>query len=308
MTTHKPKVKSELSYTPDAELIVYLKERLNLLKKQKELKDGEELAPKDRILKRNNDGKKVHYLNNYIFKSTASLTTFFDFIKDSPELQDDFKEDIQELLMSWRKNKPKSKVKAKSCYTPDADLIDFLKERLDLLKKQKRGERSTLKDSILKRNNDSTKVYVLNNYVFPSMANLITYFESIGNNPELQEDSEDELKELLLGWNKNDKSETPVSAFARLANATISWEYKKDPFNFRLSLIYAMQEAIRSKLPSFAKKDFHKNYGQFRWTVSEKMIGEDMERAISWAGFYARNTLDSKTQKKLENASRPVLF
>ena len=151
MTTRKSKVKRELSYTTHAELIVYLKERLDLLKKQKELKDGEELAPKDMTLKRNNDGKKVYYLNNYIFKSTASLITFFDFIKDGPELQDDFEEDIQELLMSWRKNKQKSKVKAKLCYTPYADLIDFLEERLNLLKKQKTGKKSTIEDSKLKK-------------------------------------------------------------------------------------------------------------------------------------------------------------
>ena len=57
------------------------------------------------------------------------------------------------------------------------------------------------------------KVGKLNRYVFPSMANLIAFFESISNSPELQEDFEDELEELLMGWNKNDKSKT--TAFAR---------------------------------------------------------------------------------------------
>ena len=64
------------------------------------------------------------------------------------------------------------------------------------------------------------------------MANLITFFEFIKNNPELQEDFEDEIQELLLGWNKNDKSETPASAFARLVNATYLGSMKRTPLTF----------------------------------------------------------------------------
>ena len=150
------------------------------------------------------------------------------------------------------------------------------------------------------------KNYYLNKYVFPSMANLIAFFEFMSNSPELQEDFEDELEELLMAWNKNDKSKTP--AFARLVNGATSWDYKKDRFNFRLSLLYAMQEAIRLKLPSFAKHDFHKHAGQFGWSISEKMVGEDMERAIGWAGFFARNTLNPETQKEWEDYDRPLLF
>ena len=138
--------------------------------------------------------------------------------------------------------------------------------------------------------------YYLNKYIFPSMANLITFFEFIRDSPELQEDFKDELEELLTGWNRDDKSKTP--AFARLVNGATSWDYKNDRFNFRLSLLYWMQEAIRLKLPSFAKHDFQKHAGQFGWSISEKMVGEDMERAISWAGFFAGTALNPETEKE----------
>jgi hypothetical protein len=138
------------------------------------------------------------------------------------------------------------------------------------------------------------------------MANLIAFFEFIAYNPELQKDFEDQLEELLMAWDKNDKSKTP--AFARLINAATYWDYKKDRGNFRLSLLYAMQETIKLKLPSFAKHDFDTHRGQFGWTITEKMVGEDMERAIIWAGFFANNILKSETQKEWEDYSRPLLF
>ena len=53
------------------------------------------------------------------------------------------------------------------------------------------------------------------------------------------------------------------------------------------------------KIPAFAKHDFDKHAGNFG--ISEKMVKPDMERAFAWAGFYARNTLNSENQKEWED-------
>jgi hypothetical protein len=198
----------------------------------------------------------------------------------------------------------KSKRKRQFSYIPDPALVDFLKERLHLLEKQRAGKKLALEDSKLKRKNDRRKVYALNTNIFPSMANLIAFFESIRKSPELQVDFEDEIEELLMGWNKNDKHKT--DAFSRLVNGATGWDYDKDPFNFRLSLLFQMQKAITTKIPIYAKHDFDKEAGPFG--ISENIVKPDMERAFAWAGFYARNTLNSETQKEWENVSRPVLF
>ena len=41
------------------------------------------------------------------------------------------------------------------------------------------------------------KNFYLNNYVFPSMANVIAFFDYVGSNQELCEDFEDDIKEIL---------------------------------------------------------------------------------------------------------------
>lgn len=196
----------------------------------------------------------------------------------------------------------KPKVKSKLCYTPDADLIKFLEERLDLLKKQRMGKRSNLKDSILKRNNNSKKVRYLNDYVFPSMANVLAFFEYMKNNPELQKDFEEDIQELLMGWSKNDKWGFP--AFFRLILGVFSWEYDQDPFNFRLNLLYLMQKMIVMAITEFTKKDFDK--GSPIAGITATIVKPDMERAWAWTELYAR--LNRQTQKKWEDYGRPLLF
>ena len=204
----------------------------------------------------------------------------------------------------------KSKGTNEFSYIPHDKLVNFLEARLHLLEKQRKHKEENKelvsKDSKPKKNKGRMRNYYLNKYIFPSMANLITFFEFIRDSPELQEDFKDELEELLTGWNRDDKSKTP--AFARLVNGATSWDYKNDRFNFRLSLLYWMQEAIRLKLPSFAKHDFQKHAGQFGWSISEKMVGEDMERAISWAGFFAGTALNPETEKEWGDYDRPLLF
>ena len=149
-----------------------------------------------------------------VVTSLSILLLLSDNIKDG-------KDNILTYSILVRLTTQKPKVKSKLCYTPDADLIKFLEERLNLLKKQKTGKKSTLEDSKLKRNNDSKKVRRLNDYIFPSMANLIAFFEYMKNNPELQKDFEEDIQELLFGVGPDS---TP--AFARLFSNAMQWNDK----------------------------------------------------------------------------------
>ena len=208
------------------------------------------------------------------------------------------------------RNQPKKVSKVNEDYRSSSYLNKYLEKKLHLhtleRKLKTQGKDLSQDEEHQKGLNQRARVTFLKTHIFQAMADLIVFFEFIRDHPELQEGFEDEIEELLMGRNKNDKSKTP--AFARLVNGAIFWEYNKDPFNFRLSLLYAMQNTITLKIPSFARKDFHKHAGQFGWTISENMVRQDMDRAFAWAGFYARNTLKSETQKEWEDAHRPVLF
>lgn len=52
-------------------------------------------------------------------------------------------------------------------------------------------------NKINKRNLDRKKVYILNKHIFPSMANLILFFEYLAKDSGLKEMFEDDVKELF---------------------------------------------------------------------------------------------------------------
>jgi hypothetical protein len=133
---------------------------------------------------------------------------------------------------------------------------------------------------------------------------LISWLTRTFDHSELQEEFEDEIEELLMGWRKNNEIETP--AFARFVRNAVRWDYERDPYNFRLSLLYEMQRVVATLIPIFAKMDFDKDAGPFG--ISETIVKPDMNRAFVWAGLYAKNTLKSENQMKWEDLDRPVLF
>jgi hypothetical protein len=187
-------------------------------------------------------------------------------------------------------------------YRPSRYLVKYLNEKLHLytLERQLKIQGKDLPPDKKgqKSRNERIRVNVLKTHIFQAMANLIVFFEFINlHHPELQEEFEDEIEELLMGRNKNDKRN--VDAFSRLVYGATRWDYDKDPFNFRLSLLFQMQKRITLRIPIFAKKDFDN---------AESIVRQDMERAFTWAGLYARNTLKSETQKEWEDCHRPVLF
>ena len=165
-------------------------------------------------------------------------------------------------------------------YQPSNILKNYLEERLYLYtEEQKKKEGKDLPPDIKrqKKQNESKRMDRLRTHVFQAMADLIFFFEFISlHHPELQEEFEEELEELLMG-RKNDKSE--ATAFARFVWGATHWDYKKDRFNFRLSLFFQMQKRISMKMPAFAKQDFDQETGSFG--ISENIVKPDMEIASS---------------------------
>jgi len=113
--------------TEDPKLKKYLIETLRVEDLRNKRKQTKISNPEEREIK-NNDDKKVYFLNNYIFGSMANLIYFFRFMLTYPELIDRFGEDIEELL-GLKEEKPKEEEtskEAKSQYLGFYTLINLI--------------------------------------------------------------------------------------------------------------------------------------------------------------------------------------
>jgi mannose/cellobiose epimerase-like protein (N-acyl-D-glucosamine 2-epimerase family) len=200
---------------------------------------------------------------------------------------------------------------ASGSYIPNRKLIEFMRLRLQR-EKNKRDPETTAKafsdkDKRKIRNLDRMKVYTLNKHIFQAMANLTFFFESIAESPELQEVFEDDIKELLF-WRKKkidkvqSENKKPLTidqtqaVFTRLLDAMLIWNERKDPNNFRLALIYILQNIIFQKINNLALTEFGD-------TIANNIVQADMGRAWAWTKLYAR-----RVEKDDEESNRPVLF
>jgi hypothetical protein len=102
----EPKRRIENCYLPHARVSAYLKKKLDLEVKRKQLiHAGEKLSEKEDKERRSLDTEKVEILNAYIFPSMANIVKFLEYSQEE-NLRDVFEEDIKELFFgkSWLKN------------------------------------------------------------------------------------------------------------------------------------------------------------------------------------------------------------
>jgi hypothetical protein len=186
------------------------------------------------------------------------------------------------------------------CYKPSDTLVKFLNKKLQYEKKGKEivmgGKRDLSQEEAKEgRNLDRRKVHVLNNIIFPSMANLTVFLEYIAKNEELQTVFEDDLKELFFG--KDTEKSYAMIVFQRFIQSAITWNWKKkeNANDFRLALISCLEHILFQYLNGIGAYllDSTVNY----------VVSQDLSRVLAWAKLLARNVdIDD------EDASRPVLF
>ena len=168
----------------------------------------------------------------------------------------------------------------------------------------------------------TNKVRLLNDIVFPAMANLTYFFECIANHPELQSIFEDDLKDLFgirhnyeYDLKKNDplladesirksqeerkyiqnlkimgKNPKRGFMFERLISAALTWELdgeqteKKDTKNFRLILLRILQNICYFRVQRLLLYDFT--------TETASIVDNDIGRARAWINLYASRVTD----------------
>lgn len=189
----------------------------------------------------------------------------------------------------------------KQCYKPSDTLVSYLEERLQYEKKRKQivmgGKRDLSEQEEQEgRNLDRRKVYVLNKYIFPSMANLTVFLEYIAKSEDLQTLFEHDLKELFFG--KPDENSDSIIVFQRFIQSAITWNWKKNgnANDFRLALIYCLEHILFQYLTSIGLYLLDP-------TIANSVVSQDLSRVLMWTKLLARNV-----DADIGDASRPVLF
>ena len=140
------------------------------------------------------------------------------------------------------------------CYKPDPRISHFVKERIELnkiLETKKRYELSTKEDNLdTKLRQDKKRL--LNNVIFPSMANLVVFFEHMKDNDEIRQLFDNDIKELF-GYIREPRNNTIEDQsqynerhyiIRRFLDSLLTWNIEKYPNNFRLDLLSALQRII----------------------------------------------------------------
>jgi hypothetical protein len=153
------------------------------------------------------------------------------------------------------------------------------------------------------------KVYVLDTVIFPSMANLIFFFEAISTNKNLADAFEDELVELLGNQKirasshsrneaRSSSQQFMVNPLARLVLAILTihnlpkqinrskkiktHEIPKPSSDFRVGLMYQLLCIIGDKLDALLSAEYHTNSQIWHSAI------QDFNRVKGWLALLTR--------------------
>lgn len=186
----------------------------------------------------------------------------------------------------------------RDCYTPDKRINEYINDRMKLVKilKSKDRSRFSTEDKNFDTKLRQDKKRLLDNVIFPSMANLILFFQYMAENEELREIFEDDIRELF-GYVSADQGKVMTG----LIESILTWDMDKDPNNFRQGLIYDIQLIIRSKITGLAIKEFGD-------VGVDYIIDNHMNQAVAWTRlYYSRyDKSDQGKEDKNQLPKRPI--
>ena len=168
-------------------------------------------------------------------------------------------------------------------------------------------------NKINKRNLDRKKVYILNKHIFPSMANLILFFEYLAKDSGLKEMFEDDVKELFGYIKKSpdaEKREDEDDADYTMRNAILRrflesiflrLDFAKNPNDFRFDLLEEIYDIFTRCFYSIL---LSKNLGK---------IPNDITNSIELIGYltklHARNyKVENKKKILIKNQTVQLLL
>lgn len=206
--------------------------------------------------------------------------------------------------------------KPKTCYRSDKRIINYMKDRTELNKllKGKPLHRFSNKETKFYNNVRQRKIRVLEKVIFPSMANLVVFFEEL-KDPQLRNDFEDDIKELF-GYIGNYQLEKGKSGYqnimVRFMESLLFLDIDKKDYSddFRLGLIGDIQNILYYKIRYLAIKEFveGKKPAEADTEICD-IINSHMRQAYAWARMYHHKYENTQFEKdKAKIPSKPVSF
>lgn len=193
-------------------------------------------------------------------------------------------------------------------FHPDEGLVNWFKERLELLEEKeefelKKDAGEKLLNSFYKKMKASgaRKTEILDKIIFPSMANLIYFFETITTSHSLQNLFEKDIKNLLDPRftkdfaKSSDSSLVPAShqfrknSMARLISNALSLKTEKKGKmfkSFKIALLFQLQSIIRDNVEMLFQEEYTSK------SQITKSASKDFDNTIGWLAFLARSLSD----------------
>ena len=198
--------------------------------------------------------------------------------------------------------KPMEKINEIKSYTVNEALVKFMIDWLQIHKKRdkllKEGTELSPEDKKKLRETDRMKVYVIDNIIFPAIANLTYFFEAIASSSRAHAAFRDEIEEMLDPRNAKSVSSRGGSSrfesmafrnntLARLLSAMLAFNvnnYPRGEFvtDFRIGLMYQMQKIIGDKIDDIILHDY--GYNQI-W----RSVLHDYQKIDGWMSLLTRN-------------------
>ncbi|MGB7883443.1 MAG: hypothetical protein WBL44_12000 [Nitrososphaeraceae archaeon] len=191
-------------------------------------------------------------------------------------------------------------------YKEDVKLVNELEEHKRYLDKGKVDlqHKEKIKLEEHKRYLDKEKVGLLNNCIFPSMANIVFFFKYISRYPELKEVFDNDIKDLLGVRRENPNKDNYGYIFSDLLRSIIMPElgyYNEEKLHdkdFRLRLTQILQETVIAKtgiylIDMFTNESIH-------------VVQNDFNRAKAWVEAVANSAGQNAVDSKPPN--RPIRF
>lgn len=190
-----------------------------------------------------------------------------------------------------------AKIETKT-HPPDAKLVKYVKEKSSF--ERRKGELESAGKKLTKIEKDesnkeleeierklrtlqNTKGEVLDEIIFPSMANLTFFFKSVLDLPELNFESD--IIQLLGIRRLTPRPWNYAFVFVNLVHAMISTKkgYKKN--DFRIRLIHELQKQIWHKFQELSSE-------VFLTSRAFNTVNQDIERAMTWTEMIASKIND----------------
>jgi len=191
--------------------------------------------------------------------------------------------------------------------SPNSSLVKWFKKRFTLEEERSEFEKThakagkKLSKKFYKKSNESSarKSDILDKIIFPSMVNLIYFFECVNATPKMKELFEKDIITLLDLRKVKDSAEGAdrgmepwvhtfeKNNFARLIYNIVSLDKEwEDKIDFRVAVLYQLQLIINAKVERLMKNEFGSE-GQIA-----KSSKEDFDNVVGWLAMMAKSIPD----------------